>query len=111
MFARSKQGAVDVIAGNGPLNAPNCESLRKLIDAATAQGQPRLVIDLRQVPFIDSAGLELLLDALDRCHHLGGGCKLAAPNALCLDILNATGVGLQFEIFGDMLEGAGSFAL
>ena len=111
MFARSRQGAVDVITGDVPLNVDTCGDFQQQIEACLNRGQPRLVIDLRDVPFIDSAGLELLLDIQDRCVQSGGTCKLAAPNPLCTDILTATAVGLEFETYPDAIEAAGSFAL
>ena len=75
------------------------------------RGQPRVIIDLGSVAFIDSAGLEALLEINDRCLERGGACKLSAPNALCIDILNATGVGEELEVVDSIVKGAGSFAL
>ncbi|MFG0297566.1 MAG: STAS domain-containing protein [Maioricimonas sp. JB045] len=111
MFSRTRQGAVDVITGEVPLNVDSCDEFMRQIDACLIQGQPRLVLDLRNVPFIDSAGLELMLEIQDRCVESGGTCKLAAPNPLCTDILTATAVGLEFETYPDAIEAAGSFAL
>ncbi|QDU40136.1 STAS domain protein [Maioricimonas rarisocia] len=111
MFTRSRQGAVDVITGDAPLNVDSCNDVLHQIEACLSHGQPRLVIDLRDIPFIDSAGLELLLDVQDRCVQAGGTCKLAAPNPLCTDILYATAVGLEFETYPDAISAAGSFAL
>jgi anti-anti-sigma factor len=111
MFKHSKQGAVDVIGGDVPLNAESRERIFELLDQCLSRGQPCVVLDLRKVPLIDSAGLEALLDVRDRCRGLGGASKLAGPNRLCLDILNATGVGTEFEVFSDVLQAAGSFAL
>ncbi|MFG0332616.1 MAG: STAS domain-containing protein [Maioricimonas sp. JB049] len=111
MFARSRHGAVDVITGDAPLNVDSCDDMMREIETCLSQSQPRLVIDLRDVPLIDSAGLELLLDVQDRCVQSGGTCKLAAPNPLCTDILHATAVGLEFETYPDAIAAAGSFAL
>ena len=91
MFQLAKHGAVDVIGGDAPLNAETRERLFEALERCLTRGQPRIVMDLRKVPRIDSAGLEALLDVRDRCRSLGGACKLAGPNRLCLDILNATG--------------------
>lgn len=110
MFARSKQGAVDVVAGDDPLNAEYIKDVSQLFDECISEGQPRIIFDLTHVPLIDSCGLELLLDVHDRCMQRGGLLQLVAPNALCQDILSVTDIASQFEVFGDIVEAAGSFA-
>ena len=110
MFSYTKQGAVKVIVGDEPLNVENAAEAAKVCDEALGQGQPRLVFQLQNVPLIDSAGLELLLDVRDRCMQRGGALHLAAPSALCRDILTATQVAREFAIFDDGLSAVGSFS-
>jgi anti-anti-sigma factor len=111
MYTRSKQGRIDVITGDLPLGAEQRDDVQELLDECIDHGQPRIVIDLKRVPLIDSCGLELLLDLRDRCQERGGSVTLAAPNPLCRDILSVTGVGSEFEIWSDVIEAAGRFAL
>ena len=110
MFSLRSQGAVRVIAGDQALTADSAAEAARLCDEALAQGQPRVVFDLQRIPLIDSAGLELLLDVGDRCTNRGGALHLAAPNALCQDILRATLLTDRFTIFRDALSAVGSFA-
>lgn len=110
MFSHTRQGAVDVIAGAVPLDAETCQRLRSAVEGCVTRGQPKLLIDLSQTPYLDSAGMETLLDIRDLCQSRGGACKLSAPNNLCHDILKATGLNAEFEIVGDVIGGAGSFA-
>jgi anti-anti-sigma factor len=111
MYELSQQGAVDVISGNKPLNIEYVDAVREIINRCTESGQPRIVFNLRGIPVIDSSGLELLLDARDRCQLRGGHLHMATPNGLCGDILRVTGVDSRFEIFDDVLTAVGSFAL
>ena len=110
MFELSKQGVVDVISGDEPLCAETIEEVQALLDRCTNSGPPRLVLDLRQAPFMDSAGLNWILDARDRCVDLGGLVHLAGPNSLCSEILEITGVAGQLEVYDNVLQAAGSFA-
>jgi anti-sigma B factor antagonist len=110
MFERRKWGAVDAVRGDVPLNQENVQALSSVIDDCCRQGQPRIVIDLERIPLIDSAGLELLLDVRDRCLQRGGLLKLAAPKALCRDILTVTGLTEQIEVLSDAVTAVGSFA-
>ncbi|MGH9175026.1 MAG: STAS domain-containing protein [Vicinamibacterales bacterium] len=108
MFQRSKQGAVEILAGNTPLTREHLDEVAPLLEQCLSAGQPRVVVDLARVPLIDSAGLELLLDAGDRCAQRGGQFKLAAPNDLCRDILRVTDVIRRFGVFDDVLAAVGS---
>lgn len=109
MFRESRQGAIKVISGSVPLSGENLQYLRTAFEPLLDGGQPRAVLDLREVALIDSAGLECLLDILDQIEARAGVLKLAAPNPLCADILSVTGVGDYFETFLDVNSAVGSF--
>lgn len=110
MFNVSLQGAVHVLSGNVPLNSENIALAREACIQCFGKGQPHLVLQLSAIPLIDSEGLELLLDLRDRCLKSGGAVHLSAPNILCRDILQATGLADEFAIFDDQNAAVGSFA-
>jgi anti-anti-sigma factor len=110
MFEMAKRGAVHVLSGNQPLIAAHKEEISGLCDECFENGQPRLVFDLAGVPLMDSAGLELLLDLRDDCQKRGGAMQICSPNALCRDILIATGLTAQFAIFDDQSAAVGSYS-
>lgn len=110
MFEQTKQGAVNLIRCAAPLSRDNAEQVVLVLDKCLDHGQPRVVLNLQHVPLIDSKGLELLVDYQRQCIARGGCMKLAAPAALCRDILVATDVISHFEVFEDELAAAGSFA-
>jgi anti-anti-sigma factor len=109
MFARNKQGAVDVVSGDDPLSADYVPRVLRLLQECGAQGQPRAVLDLDRVPLIDSTGLEMLLDVQEDFQRRGGTVKLAVRSALCREILAVTGVGGHFEIYTEAASAVGSF--
>jgi stage II sporulation protein AA (anti-sigma F factor antagonist) len=110
MFERARNGSIDVISGDAPLNTEHAPEALRVITDCLKSGQARLVFDLRNVPLIDSAGLELLLDARDRCLLQGGGLQLAAATPLCRDVLRATGVGQEIGLCDDVVQALGSFS-
>lgn len=110
MFQASKQGAVQVVSGDAPLNSEHLPIAQDAFEKCFGKGQPRIVLNLEGIPLIDSAGLELLLDIRDRCLQSGGAMQLAAPGALCRDILQVTGLANQFAIFDDLNSAVGSFS-
>ena len=109
MFERTQQGAVDLVRGDEPLNADFVPRVTQLLQECCLRGQPRVVLDLENVPLMDSAGLEMLLDVQEDFQKRGGALKLAVRNTLCREILAVTGVGSQFEIYPEAASAVGSF--
>jgi anti-anti-sigma factor len=109
MYERFRQGAVEVVRSDAPLHAETVDSFRSVMDQLKAGGRRNVVLDLRKVPLVDSAGLEALLDSLDEFRARGGSLKLLAPNPLVREILTVTGVEQFFEVFGDEVSAVGSF--
>lgn len=101
MFVHKTQGAVDVITGGDRIAGEHVAQLGKVLEEQLERGQPQIVLDLQGVAVMDSAGLELLLDAQEKCVRMGGALKLANMGPLCREVLKATGVGARFEIFRD----------
>lgn len=110
MFSQTKQGAVTIVHGDEPLNIDNAPAALEVVRKSLSRGQPKLVLNLQKVPFVDSKGLEFLLDTRDACANRGGSFKIAGPNALCRDILRITGIDRQIEIFANVLTATGSYA-
>ena len=109
MFERATQGVVDVIRGDSPLSAEHVPEVAGLLQDCLHNGQPYVVLDLENVPLIDGAGLELLLDFKEEYAQLGGALKLASPNPLCKEILLVTGHDESFEVHNEALSAVGSF--
>ena len=109
MFKRTKQGAISVISGSVPITAEHLGALSSMLEECLGDGQPKAVLDMQDVPLLDSAGLEMLLDVLENFEQRAGTLKLAAPNALSRDILSITGVGNHFEIHREVKAAIGSF--
>lgn len=109
MFAVKTQGAVEVVVPNVPLKAEYVEELRDTVKHCLADGLPMLVLNLHDVPLVDSAGLESLLDVRDMVQAKGGSVKLASLSPLAQDILRVSGLTRQFEVFADEKAAVRSF--
>ncbi len=109
MFAVKSQGAVEVIVPNVPLKGDYVGELLETVHHCLADGLPMLVINLHDVPLLDSDGLESLLDVRDVVQKRGGTVRLASLTPLAQDILRVTGVARHFEIFPDEKAAVRSF--
>jgi len=109
MFEHANQGAVDVIHPDVPLHQEYTGHLGEFLEESLHRGQPRVVLDMKDVPLVDSAGLELLIEVQENYQQRGGALKLAAPSPLCREIFEATGVARRFEVYADVTSAVGSF--
>ncbi len=110
MFECKRTGAVDTISAALPIIQDHHDDFQRVVDACFGHGQPRIVLDLRSTPLIDSHGLESILSLRDRCQRLGGTVVIARPNPLCSDILRINGLNRELNIFEDYVEALGSFS-
>lgn len=109
MVERFTQGTVDVVRVDDAMVSEHLQPLSDVLKELLEQGQPRTVLDMQEVPLVDSEGLELLLDTQIDFERRGGALKLAAPNPLCKDILSISGLANQLEIHSDVKTAVGSF--
>jgi anti-anti-sigma factor len=109
MISMAPQGAVDVVRLNGSLTHENADKLVETVEPGLTEGQPMIVLDMSDVPLLDSAGLEALMDLHDWAQVRGGVVKLASLSPLCADVLRVTGVGSHFPIYKDVKVAVGSF--
>ncbi|HCS52314.1 STAS domain-containing protein [Rubinisphaera sp.] len=111
MIRHTKQGAVDILSVEESMIYLHIDKMQLAVDQLLKAGQPRVVLNMKDVALCDSRGLEFILDLRDRCVKCGGMFKLAAASHLCLDILQITGVLDQIEHYENSVQAAGSFAL
>jgi anti-sigma B factor antagonist len=60
----AKEGDIHVISLCGELDLANASTAETALEASLAEDAPRIVIDMRELEFIDSTGIALLVAAL-----------------------------------------------
>jgi len=104
-----KLGLIYIVSLSGPFIKEQLAPLVNILDRTLSSGNRRVLIDLKEVPLIDSAGLELLWDTHIKYRKEGGMIKLVHPNPLVMDIFHATKATNTFEIFQDQEKAYRSF--
>lgn len=74
-------------------------SLRAIIDDKKPK---RLVVDLTNVPFIDSSGIAVLIGAMQSLEHEGGVFMLAGAQSGVRMILESAKLDQYFRLFPDV---------
>jgi anti-sigma B factor antagonist len=83
--------------------------LRTTIKDLTAKGQKNILVNLKDVTYIDSAGLGELVGAYASVTHAGGSIKLLHPQTKVHDLLQVTKLFTVFVTFDDENEALRSF--
>lgn len=106
-----KRSQVQLIQLRGQLRLGQAvDELRQTIDESLGNGDTRFVINLAEVPMIDSSGIGLLVNFLASTKHRGGNLKLTQPSKFAVQTLRMVGVLNLFEVFDNDDAAVQSFA-
>lgn len=98
---------VGVVTPHGPLLRADVDEVRTAAASALERYQQRIVIDLHDVPYCDSAGIELLLALSEGLSRLERP-RLALLQPTCLESLELTGAADHLEIVDGVDDGVRS---
>jgi anti-sigma B factor antagonist len=85
------------------------DGLRQVCLDLMNDGETRLVINLTDVPMIDSSGIGVLVRTLTQAKQHGGALKLVNPSKFALQTLKIVGLLSLFELFDDETQAIQSF--
>ena len=106
-----KRSQVQLVQLKGQLRmGAAVDGLRQMMEDAFGSGETRIVINLAEVPMIDSSGIGLLVRFLASARQRGGNIKLVNPSKFALQTLRLVGVLNLFEIFENDEAAVESFA-
>jgi anti-sigma B factor antagonist len=103
-------GDVTIIDVNGRMTlGEGQEMLRDKVNSLIQQGQKKLVLNLAEVPYIDSAGLGEIVRTYTTVSRQGGALKLLSLTKRIQDLLAITKLLTVFETFDTETDAVGSF--
>lgn len=73
------------------------------------QGQNRIILDLEEVPSIDSSGIGMLVRHLTAAKQNGGAIRLLKPSKFTVQTLKMVGLLNLFTTFEDSKDAVASF--
>ncbi len=104
-----QHGAVTVMRPDGAVNQAEADMLKERLSIALERSLGRLVVDMSDVPFVDSRGLEVLVDVSEELAQSGQVLKLCQVNETLREVLDLTGVGSHFEQYDEVNAAVRSF--
>jgi anti-anti-sigma factor len=96
----------DGVALRGEIDLAAKDELWRVFSTAVTPGR-HLVVDLTEVSFMDSSGIEALCMARRRALGAGGAVSLRNPSPVVMRTLEITGVDSLFVIDGATHDGGG----
>lgn len=85
-----------------------CAVLRDRVSSMLL-GSPNIVVNLREVDYIDSGGVGVLIGLLVSARNRNGDLKLVAPNEHVTDVVRRSNLHTIFEIYTDADKAVAAF--
>jgi anti-anti-sigma factor len=94
-------GSVHILSVTGPITSSTSPAF---LDAAKAVTAPCLILDLAEVPSIDSMAVGTLVQVFISCHKSGRKLALAGLTHRVRNVLHLTGIAPLFETYASVAE-------
>ena len=108
-ITEQKLGAITVLAPQGPLVQEDADRFKERAINIYARSLGRCVVDASKLAFVDSKGLEALMDINDYVAQSGQALKLCAVNKTVREVFTLTELASTFEQYEDVTTAVRSF--
>jgi len=110
-FKDEQRDGVTVLTLSGRLVlGDESNQLRGVLKSLISEGHKNILVDLGEVPYIDSAGLGTLVAGFTSAQSAGGTMKLANLTKKITEQLHITKLVTVFEVFDSVEAGVRSFS-
>ncbi len=104
------QDGVKVVKLKGRLSiGPALERFNATMTELLGAGHNRIILDLEEVPAIDSTGIGMLVRFLTTTKRSGGAIRLLKPSKFTVQALKMVGLLNLFAIFEELPQAVASF--
>lgn len=104
------QDTVKIVKITGKLGmGPSLDQFNATMTELLGQSQNKIVLDLEEMPMIDSSGIGMLIRYLTTAKQSGGSIKLFKPSKFTQQTLKMVGLLNLFAIYEDLSQAIASF--
>jgi len=104
-----EQNGVTIFVLEGRVDSEGAVDLDLALQTAVSEGKTKLVLEMAEVRYINSAGLRTLADILTQSKDSGGDLKLVELNPKVLRVLQIIGFDKFFSIYPSLDEALSAF--
>jgi anti-anti-sigma factor len=94
-----RMGSVTVVSPRGAIAQDDVDEFAATAENVRKKTNGRMVIELSQVPYFDSRGIEVLWDLADQQREAGHPMRIAAVPELCREIFELTQLSAHLDMF------------
>jgi anti-sigma B factor antagonist len=110
MISARKTDSVAILDISGKMvGGPEALEFKKAVEDLVAAGYKRVLLNLAEVPWVNSTGLGIFVAGYTSLKREGGSLKLVKVTERVRTILAVTRLDSIFEMFGDEAEAIASF--
>ena len=102
-------GAVKVVRFEGKLDTNTTPEADTALNLAIEQGASKILIDFKDLDFVSSAGLRILLATAKKLGAQGGALRVCSLNETVRDIFDISGFSTLLRVFDDEQEALAGF--
>jgi len=104
-----RHGAVTVLRPDGPLVDQDVVPFRQQLNNVRRSSLGRVVVDMGAVPWVDSKGLETLVEVTRELADSGQALRLCQTNETVREVFEITEIASMFDHYDDVNSAVRSF--
>jgi anti-anti-sigma factor len=108
-ITEQRHGAVTVLKPSGPLVQNDAVMFRQRLSDVMGKSMGRFVVDAASIAYVDSQGLEVLVQAGDELLSSGRALRMCGTTETLREAIDLTGHAERFEHFQDVNAAVRSF--
>lgn len=94
-----QRGNICTLKLKGPFKSISVRDFDSALESAIASGHIYLILDMQEMPVIDSSGIGAVVNALRRTKQFGGDTKLLNPSPFAAKTFKMVGILSLFGVF------------
>lgn len=108
-FSSKEMKRCELVTICGRVDSSTAPEMQEHLNGLLKRGRYSLVLNMKDVPFLSSAGLRALLTTLQACKKHGGDVRLSEVSDQVARVLELTSFDIYFKCFANDAEAVGSF--
>ena len=100
---------VSLVTVSGRVDSATAPDFDKALQTLIQANRNQIVVDLKGVDYMSSAGIRALVSGLKAAKGGGGDLCIAQPSTRVRDVLDLAGLDAIFAVYEDLIEAIGSF--